>query len=484
MNATELPRTLRAIDETADADLEKLARAVDRTHAGTDRANPDNVPHDAASERHVELIDAASVTPEPIRWLWPGWLARGKLHVVAGKAGTGKTTIALDVAACITSGRALPDGHRPKPGNVVIWSGEDDPADTLVPRLLAAGADLSRVRIVGNLIEDGERYPFDPARDVPTLAAALAGMDDMALLIVDPIVSAVAGDSHKNAETRRGLQPLVDLAGKVGAALLGVTHYSKGTAGRDPLERVTGSLAFGALARLVYGTVCEELDDGTHRRTLARVKSNIGPDGGGFRYAFEQTDLPDHNMPASRIVWGEAVEGSARELLAEADTDDTDRTASGECAEWLREELTTGARDAKDMQREGSRLGYTPKVIRRAREKLGIRPHREGFGPGSRVTWSLPGIVAREPNTCPPKKVGTYGTNGHVCEPDDPEPIRSRLLRLAEAEGFPVSLVHDLSADDLRETAALDMDDDSLRVYLDMLRDSAEHQADRLGGKP
>lgn len=425
---------------------------------------------DAGPALHVELIDAASVKPEPVHWLWPGWLARGKLHIIAGKAQTGKTTIALDLAACITSDRAFPNGHRPQPGTVVIWSGEDDIADTLNPRLLAAGADLSRVRFVGNVIEDGERYQFDPARDVPALAAELAAVGDVALLIVDPIVSAVAGDSHKNAETRRGLQPLVDLAAKHRAALLGVTHYSKGTAGRDPLERVTGSLAFGALARLVFGTVSEELDDGTHRRTLARVKSNIGPGGGGFRYGVEQVTLPEHGgIPASRIAWGEAVEGSARELLAEAEPDDTDRTASGECAQWLREELAAGTRDAWELQRDASRLGYTPKVIRRAREKLGIRPSREGFGPGSRVTWALPAIVAHEPNTCPPKKVGTYGTNGHLCEPDA---TRTRLLRLAEAEGLPARIVHDLSDEYITATAELGMDDDWLLVYLNMLSDS------------
>ncbi|EQD55681.1 TOPRIM domain protein, partial [mine drainage metagenome] len=90
-------------------------------------------------------------------------------------------------AACVTSGRALPSGWRPQQGHVIVWSGEDDPGDTLVPRLIAARADLRRVHIVGDVMQDGQRCAFDPARDVPKLAAACAAIDDVALLIVDPL---------------------------------------------------------------------------------------------------------------------------------------------------------------------------------------------------------------------------------------------------------------------------------------------------------
>ena len=334
----DLPRSLREIDERAERDLANLERIT-----GRDLRTPPRVSAAIARAREeapfdsVELVSAASLRPEPIRWLWPGWLARGKLHVLAGAPGTGKTTIALDLAASVTAGRALPSGFRPQRGSVLIWSGEDDPADTLVPRLLAAGADLTRVRFVGDTREDGERRPFDPARDVDLLAAAVAGVDDVALLIVDPLVSAVPGDSHKNAEVRRGLAPLVDLAARLDAALVGITHYSKGTQGREPLERVSGSLAFGALARVVFGTVRQQAEEGEPQRMLlARCKSNIGPDGGGFTYAFEQAELRAHpGVEASRIVWGEAVEGTARELLAEAEPGD-DHAEARDAADWLR----------------------------------------------------------------------------------------------------------------------------------------------------
>src|SRR5262249_27719599 len=146
-----------------------------------------------------------------------------------------------------------PDRTQANRRDVAIWSGEDAPSDTLVPRLLANGADLKRVRFVGPVIVDGDRRPFDPAKDVPLLAAQLAAMPDLGLLIVDPVVSAVAGDAHKSADVRRALQPLADLAQQTGAAIIGISHFSKGTAGRDPVERVTGSIAFGAAARIVLG---------------------------------------------------------------------------------------------------------------------------------------------------------------------------------------------------------------------------------------
>ena len=139
------------------------------------------------------------------------------------------------------------------------------------------------------------------------------------------LVSAAAGDSHKNGETRRSLQPLVDLASDVKAALLGITHFSKGTSGREPFERIIGSVAFGALARVVMVAAKEpETEDGTAgRRIMARAKSNIGPDEGGFAYSLELVPMPGRaDINASVAVWGERIDGTARDILAVAETSD------------------------------------------------------------------------------------------------------------------------------------------------------------------
>ena len=397
----EIPRLARTARENLDA----LAPLQD---GGTVRA-------EARGELGaVELLHAADLKPEAIRWIWPGWLARGKLHVLAGAPGTGKTTLALDLAACVTSGRALPSGWRPKLGAVIVWSGEDDPADTIVPRLLAAGADLARVRIVGEVLQDGQRCAFDPARDVQKLAAACAGIDNIALLIVDPLVSAVSGDSHKNAEVRRGLAPLVELAARLDAALLGVTHFSKGTQGRDPLERVSGSLAFGALARVVLGTIREQTENPTAARSMivARAKSNIGPDGDGFRYAFEQVELPKHlGVTASRIAWGAALSGTASSLLSEPDKPKVAHPDAADAGSFLRELLADEPLTTKDVKRAADDAGYSWRTVQRAMQKAGVISKRQGVR--LPALWSIPGhTIAPVAPVAPTPECGATGATG------------------------------------------------------------------------
>ena len=261
----------------------------------------------------LDVLEASAVPVEAIRWLWPGWLAAGKLAILAGAPGTGKTTLALALAATLSRGGDWPDGSPGSaPGDVLIWSGEDAPGDTLVPRLRAAGADLHRLRFVNGIIEGCHSRGFDPAADMPHLVAALERYPDLRLLIIDPIVSAVRGDSHKAAEVRRSLQPIADFAMKQHCAVLGITHFSKGSGGGNPLERVIGSQAYGALARVVLVAGKDERHDGG--RVLARAKSNIGPDDGGVAYTLEQVQLAP-GIEASRVMWGERLEGSAREIL-------------------------------------------------------------------------------------------------------------------------------------------------------------------------
>lgn len=364
----------------------ETVRALETVELGKDS------PEVFETGRRVVLANAADLEPEAIRWMWPGWLARGKLHVLAGSPGTGKTTIAMDLGASVSAGRAFPGGWKPSAGDVLVWSGEDDPRDTLVPRLIAAGANLERVRFIEGVADDeGRMMPFDPARDVPELALAAQRMNNVALIVVDPLVSAVSGDSHKNAEVRRGLAPLVDLATRLDAALLGITHYTKGSGGREPLERVTGSLAFGALARLVFGTVRMDSEDeaDSRRMMLARAKSNIGPDGGGFSYTFEQVELTTHQgVVASRIVWGEETAGSARDLLAEPDTENSD-----DAVKFLRDLLADESMPAKTVFAEAANAGYSRDQMHRAKRKIGVEASKEGghFGDSKQQwVWRLP----------------------------------------------------------------------------------------------
>ena len=339
----------------------------------------------------VTVITASGIKIRPIEWLWPGWLARGKIHILAGAPGTGKTSLAIALAATLTRAGRWPDGAAAGQGDVLVWSGEDDPVDTLVPRLMAAGAELSRVHIITGALDDqGKPRAFDPSCDMDLLADHVATMVPApALLVIDPVVSAVAGDSHKNGEVRRALQPLVDLAMTRKIAVLGITHFSKGTAGRDPVERVTGSLAFGAVARIVMAAA-KMPDDQGGGRILARGKSNIGKDDGGFAYDLEVIELRP-GIETTCVTWGEAIKGTAREILSQAETqeDPDDKRGYEEAIEWLRDYLSDGPKPAKDGQRDAKANGITEKSLRTARDKLRVQPHKSGFRGG--WLWSLPG---------------------------------------------------------------------------------------------
>ena len=417
--ATEAARSIRALlaipdfganrpegatdfnDLAAAHGLEAVKRAIANAQApARGEHQPGNVEAPAGEyAQNVSLIRASEVIPEPIAWLWNGWLAAGKMHVFGGAPGTGKTTISMGLAATVTTGGRWPDGTRSIAGNVVIWSGEDDPADTLIPRLALSGADLSRVYFIGDVREGNERRSFDPARDMEPLRRKLIEIGDVRLLIVDPVVSAVAGDSHKNAEVRRGLQPLADLAASMRCALLGITHFSKGTGGRDPVERLTGSLAFGALARvvLVAAKHQEEGEDGRTVRLFCRAKSNIGPDDGGFEYDLHQAELKTHpGIFASSVLWGEAVEGAARELLATADAtcDDGEGGTLADAKRFLADLLADGPMRAGEVFKDADQAGYSKRSIQRAANAIKVERHKDGMKGGWQ--WRLP---PKMPNT-------------------------------------------------------------------------------------
>lgn len=337
----------------------------------------------------VKVASAASITPVSIRWLWPGWLAKGKLHILAGAGGTGKTTLLLGLIATITTGGRWPDGSRcNEPGNALIWSSEDDPADTLIPRLAAAGADMSRVYIIqGRTNAQGDADPFDPANDIALLRATADDIGGVSLLMLDPIVSAVKGDMHKANDVRRALQGVVDFAEQNNCAVVGISHFAKGGMGSSPADRVIGSQAFSALARTVLVAAKQE---GSDARVLARAKSNIGTDEGGVSYTIEPCDISD-GIETTRVLWGSAIEGTAREILGDVEASDDERLEDGDDpAEALRRILSAGALTGREAKKLMTDNGYTQKQIRRARERLSVVTARSGFGGETLVTWSLP----------------------------------------------------------------------------------------------
>ena len=342
----------------------------------------------------VQLEQASSLKIVPIRWLWPGWLARGKLQILAGAPGTGKTTIAMALAATVSSAGRFPCGTPANRGNVLIWTGEDDRSDTLAPRLVASGADLENVFFVRGTVQDGEQRSFDPGRDIGLLLHEAKRIGNVQLLIVDPVVSAIIGDGHKANDVRRGLQPLVDLGQNLDCAVLGITHFSKGSSGRDPLERVMGSQAFGALARVVMVAAKEvsSEEDSPSRRFIARAKSNIGPDGGGFDYQLLQTELELHEgVVAAYVQWQGAIQGSARELLGAVEVDDPtgdDGSERNDAKLFLTSMLVDGPVPVRRIKADAMGAGYSWRTIERAKRDAGIDARKLGLKDG--WVWALP----------------------------------------------------------------------------------------------
>ena len=329
----------------AEAKLKAEHQAAANGKRGNGAEPPNNgATADAKRAVRAELIALENLKMEPIDWIWDKWLARGKIHLIAGVPEAGKTTDGLSLCATVSSGGRWPDGTKAAPGNVLIWSGEDGLAETIKPRLVAMGADPKRIWIVrGALDETGKLRPFNPQTDLPALALVAkeipGGVD---LLVVDPIVSVIGGkvDNGNNAGHREKLQPLVDFAEEMKCAVIGITHFTKGTIGKDPIDRVTGSLAFAAVARVVL--VATKNKGGDPERMFIMVKNNLAPTVGGYGYSIVGAPLTERpDIIASRIVWGERLEGSARDLLAEAEDDGKAASGSAEASQSVQAFLET-----------------------------------------------------------------------------------------------------------------------------------------------
>ena len=187
------------------------------------------------------------------------------------------------------------------------------------------------------------------------------------------------------------MQPLVQLAEQAKAAILGITHLSKGTAGRDPIERITGSLAFAALPRLIWGTA-KSSEPGQPSR-LVRVKSNIGPGGNGFEYDLVQTAINlATGLMGQKVEWGAALEGSAKALIAELDgPEDPGRvSALGAAKAWLVEMLGTGTVRVPFIEEMAKEKGHAWPTVMRAKTALGVVSLRQG---SEGWAWQMPKVI-------------------------------------------------------------------------------------------
>ncbi len=321
-----------------------------------------------------------------IGWIWPGWLAHGKFHVLGGPSNVGKSTIVFGILAQITAGGKAPDGSQLPLGDVLIWSGEDDIDDTIMPRFVAAGGDRLRLWFPDRVsFSDGTRRHFDPAVDMASLLKDCRSLPSLKVIMIDPIVSASTGDSHKNAETRRGLQPIIDFAEESGAAVIGVTHFTKGTQGRDPIERITGSLAFGALPRIIWAVGKSEDDEAPCK--MVRAKNNIGVSGGGFEYLRQQVPIEATGDTAQRILWGARLTGSAQDLLDSSEDKGGKNLKAVALLNTLLGPAGTAGVFVKEIKQAAEAHGLSWPTVERAKAKMGSVEAFKNVG-SSQAPWS------------------------------------------------------------------------------------------------
>lgn len=388
---------------TGDAGSRSLAGAFQEAHDGPQARS-------TSTERTINGLSyclASEVVLKPVIWLWPGRFAVGKINFIAGHPDQGKSQLTCDIAARVSCGGEWPNGEgRAEQGSVVILSAEDDPSDTIVPRLLAASADIAKVTIVKATVVGTDkrgRRMFNLAEDLERLTALVAKLGDVRLVIIDPISAYMGGkttaDTYKNTEVRAVLAPLAEWATRHTLAVLFVSHFNKSGTGRA-LSRLTDSLAFGALARCGWLVVAEENETGrTGRKLFLSGKNNLAADAGGLAYTIEERTIESANAPFDPVIrapfikWEGPVTITADEALGAAGTKPT---AVDSAVTFLEDLLANGPKPSKAIKEQGEVAGHAWRTLRRAKDEIGVVAKFRGFGKSGQWMWRLPDSEAAE----------------------------------------------------------------------------------------
>ncbi len=366
------------------AEVEAAISAVDAWPPAVEEASPDKT--------GPVLVCMANVEPRAINWLWQGRISLGRLSLLVGRPGEGKSFLTTDMAARVTTGTPWPDGSPCGEGSVILITAEDDPRDTIRPRLDAHHANLLRVHHMNTewrVGKDGNRQEvlFSLA-DVEDLEKALRQHRDCKLIIIDPIGSFLGGqtDAHRDNEVRSVLAPAAMLAERYGPAVLVVAHRRK-SGGSFADDTALGSRAFTGIARAVWHLSREK--ENISRRLLLPGKNNLAPEGHGLAFSIA-------GEPAALCWERDPVTMSADDALA---VENGDRDAEGakpgpapvardSAAEWLRKLLDNGPMEAAAIKTDATVAGYAWRTMHRAKDDLGVLPYKREFSGG--WWWRLP----------------------------------------------------------------------------------------------
>jgi hypothetical protein len=359
-----------------------LTGEVKRAHAKPDQSDTSIT---QPGGNHVLICRPASeIQPEPIRWLWTQRIALGKISLIAGQPGLGKSQITTYLTAVTSSGANWPTGEPCSAGDALILSAEDDPADTIRPRLEASGATLDRVHIVYAVRDKRGDRLFNLRHDLAALETKLKANTAIKLVIIDPISAYLGGiDSHNNSEVRGLLAPLARMAANHGVAVVCVTHLNKGSSAdksssADPLTRVIGSMAFGATVRTAFIILPEKIN--SEGRLFLLIKSNISRPCSGLAFHLETHVLPS-GIETSRVVWEpKPVTITASEALLAPTQDEIDDWTKllEECLRVFDFEKATELPASRliDLLNKNENRLISPKQLKKSLGRCGIHQHR------------------------------------------------------------------------------------------------------------
>ena len=312
----------------------------------------------------------SAIEPEPITWLWPGYLPLGEVTIVDGHPGAGKSTLTIDIAARISTGRGWPDGSPSPDGPVMSISAEDSHSKVVRPRLDAAGANTTLV--------------FAVTRSFELVSADLAWLEEtigrygILAVFIDPLDDFVpAGiDTHRNASVRKSMmRPLSELAHRMNVAIILVRHLVKDGKGSNPMMRGQGSVGIIGAAR--HGLMVGEDPDDPERRVLAVQKASYGKRAPSLSFRLVEA-APD----IARVEWLGASTHTAQSLVT-ADG----ATKAGQADAFLREYLSAGPQPSEEIIREGKQAGIGRESLWNAKKRLGILARKAGMTGG--WCWQL-----------------------------------------------------------------------------------------------
>lgn len=340
------------------------------------------------------MIWASLTQPGQLRWLLPGLLPRDVITILEGRKATGKSSVAAAIVASMTGGPVIPGWTGPRVGRVIWCASEDDWASVVVPRLAAAGADLSRVASLFIRRSDMSERRMILPDDLEQLREFSAGVG-AELLVLDPYISlcSPALDCRVEQQARLYLDPLTLLAAELRCSVLLTRHLRKGNSG-DAREAGLGSVAVANAARAVLR--CDEHPHEQERWILSSVACNHGRSAASQVYR-----LLDTVSGYPRIDWCGAIDLDAAAIAegrgTEADRDewhDADLVLAGVIGDgWVR---------VSEVQQRAEQAGITPRMLRRAKARLGIPSRQRLVGHDHYWEWGPPrrgwpfGIVLAE----------------------------------------------------------------------------------------